>query len=59
MSSNTSADHIYVELRRRAVAEYGEERAVELEDFLRTTAVQIADVESSDVHRDVEPLNQE
>ena len=45
MSQNTKAEPIYAELRRRAVSEYGEERAAELEDFLRTTAQQVADVE--------------
>jgi hypothetical protein len=32
---------------------------VELEEYLRTAAGQVADVESADVHRDVEPLIQE
>ena len=59
MSRNIDTEQTYAELRRRAVAEYGESRAAELEDFLRTTAGQIADVESADVNRDVEPLNQE
>ena len=56
MSQNTEAEPIYAELRRRAVAEYGEERATELEDFLRTTAQQVADVENVAVHPDSEPL---
>ncbi len=56
MSQNTEAEPIYAELRRRAVAEYGEERAEELEDFLRTTAQQVADVENAAVHPDSEPL---
>ena len=59
MSRSTDTEQIYAELRRRAVAEYGEPRAAELEDFLRTTAGQVADVESADVHQDIEPLNQE
>ena len=59
MNSNTDTEQIYAELRRRAVAEYGEARAVELEEYLRTAAGQVADVESADVHRDVEPLIQE
>ena len=59
MDRSTDTEQIYAELRRRAVVEYGESRAAELEDFLRTTAGQIADVESADIDRDVEPLNQE
>jgi hypothetical protein len=56
MSRNTEPEEIYTELRRRAVNEYGEARAAELEDFLRTTAAQILDVEQADAHPDLEPL---
>ena len=46
----------YQELRRRAVAEFGEARAVELEEFLQTAARQVAEVEQADAHPDLEPL---
>lgn len=59
MSDNRDQEQIYQELRRRAVVEFGEERAVELESFLRTAAQQIYDVEGADVHPDLEPLFQE
>ena len=58
MSQNAELEQIYAELRRRAVNEYGEARAVELEDYLRTTAQQIADVEQAYTHPDLEPLVQ-
>ena len=48
----------YNELRRRAVAMFGDERANELEEYIRTTARQISDVEAADVHRDREPMVQ-
>ena len=59
MAQNQDQEQIYQEMRRRAVVEFGEERAVELESYLRTAAQQIADVESAEVHPDVEPLFQE
>ncbi len=59
MAQNQDQERIYQELRRRAVVEFGEERAVELESYLRTAAQQVADVESAEVHADVEPLFQE
>ena len=59
MSQNKDQERIYQELRRRAVVEFGEERAVELESFLRTAAQQIYDVDGADVHPDLEPLFQE
>ena len=46
----------YQELRRRAVAEFGEARAVELEEFLQTAALQVAEVEQAGAHPDLEPL---
>ena len=46
----------YEELRRRAVAMFGEQRANDLEDYLRTTARQVADLEGEETHRDLEPL---
>ena len=56
MNQHSDLEQIYAELRRRAVSEFGEERAAELEDYLRTTAQQVADVEEADVHPDLEPL---
>ena len=40
----------------RAVAEFGEQRAAELEEFLQTAARQVAEVEQADAHPDMEPL---
>lgn len=59
MSQSNDQERIYQELRRRAVVEFGEERAAELESYLRTAAQQIYDVESAEVHPDLEPLFQE
>ena len=59
MSLNDDLEQIYQELRRRAVVEFGEDRAVELESYLRTAAEQIFDVNRADVHPDLEPLYQE
>ncbi len=59
MSQSNDQERIYEELRRRAVVEFGEERAGELESYLRTAAQQIHDVESAEVHPDLEPLFQE
>ena len=59
MSSNDDLERIYQELRRRAVAEFGEHRAEELESFLRTAAEQIFDVDQADVDPDLEPLYQQ
>ena len=59
MSQTRSEEWFYGELRRRAVAMFGEERAADLEDYLRTTARQVADVESASVHRDLEPVVQD
>ena len=56
MGQNTEPEGIYAELRRRAITEFGEERAAELEEFLRAAAQQVADVENSDIHPDLEPL---
>ena len=50
MNQHSDLEQIYTELRRRAVTEFGEERAAELEDYLRTAAQQVADVEGADVH---------
>lgn len=59
MSSNDDLERIYQELRRRAVVEFGEDRAEELESFLRTAAEQVFDVDQADVDPDLEPLFQE
>jgi hypothetical protein len=59
MSRSNDLGRIYEELRRRAVAEFGEDRTVELESYLRTAAEQIFDVDNAAVHPDLEPLNQE
>ena len=59
MNQNNDRERIYQELRRRAVAEFGEARAAELESFLTTAAQQIADVDDADVDPDLEPLFQE
>ena len=59
MSQIRDQEQIYQELRRRAVAEFGEDRSVELEAYLRTAAEQVFDVEGAEVHPDLEPLFQE
>ena len=56
MRPSLDQEDAYQELRRRAVAEFGEERAAELEDYLRTASQQVSDVESAEVHPDLEPL---
>ena len=56
MGQNTEPEGIYAELRRRAVTEFGEERAAELEEFLRAAAQQVADVADADTQPDLEPL---
>ena len=59
MSQMANEQWVYEELRRRAVAMFGEKRAVDLEDYLHTTARQVVDVESASVHRDIEPVVQD
>ena len=56
MRQSIDQEAIYQELLRRAVAEFGEQRAAELEEFLQTTARQVAEVEQADAHPDLEPL---
>ena len=56
MGRYMSEEWIYDELRRRAVAMFGKKRADDLEDYLRTTARQVADVEAAEAHPDLEPL---
>lgn len=59
MSRLANEEWVYEELRRRAVAMFGEKRAADLEDYLRTTARQVVDVEGASVHRDLEPAVQD
>ena len=56
MRQSIDQEAIYQELRRRAVAEFGEKRAAELEEFLQTAARQVAEVEQADAHPDLEPM---
>ena len=56
MRQSIDQEAIYQELRRRAVAEFGEQRAAELEEFLQTAARQIAEVEQAVAHPDLEPM---
>ena len=56
MRQSIDQEAIYQELRRRAVAEFGEQRAAELEKFLQTAALQVAEVEQAVAHHDLEPL---
>ncbi len=56
MRQSIDQETAYQELRRRAVAEFGEQRAAELEEFLQTAALQVAEVEQADAHPDLEPL---
>ena len=58
-SNDNDQEQVYQELRRRAVAQFGEARAAELESYLRTAAEQVAAVNSADVDPDLEPLFQE
>ena len=55
MRQSIGQEAIYQELRRRAVAEFGEQRAAELEEFLQTAARQVAEVEQAEAHPDLEP----
>ena len=55
MRQSIEQETIYQELRRRAVVEFGEQRANELEESLQTTARQVADVEAAETHPDLEP----
>lgn len=59
MSRMANEEWVYEELKRRAVAMFGEKRAADLEDYLRTTARQVVDVEGVSVHRDLEPVVQD
>ena len=56
MTQSSSQEEIYHELKRRAVSQFGEERAAELEESLQTTAGQIAAVEQAETAPDLEPL---
>ena len=56
MTQTNDQERIYEELRRRAVAEFGEDRAAELEDYLRTAAQQVFDINGVDIDPDLEPM---
>ena len=58
MRQSIDRETIYQELRRRAVVEFGERRAAELEEFLQTAAQQVADVEQAGAGPDLEPMLQ-
>ena len=58
MNQSNDLETVYRELRRRAVQEFGEGRAGELEDYLRTAAQQVSDVDTAAVDPDLEPLVQ-
>ena len=58
MTQNITQEEVYRELRRRAVAAFGEERAAELEESLQTTAGQIAAVDQVEIPPDLEPMLQ-
>lgn len=58
MNQIRNEEWYYEELRRRAVAMLGEVRANELEEYLRTTARQVREVEAAEVHQDLEPVVQ-
>ena len=55
MKLGDSFDDILRELRAQAAAQYGEERAAELEESLEQTARQIWDVDQPSAHADLEP----
>ena len=56
MQQSIDQAEIYQELNRRAVAEFGEQRAIELDEFLQTAARQVADVEQAGADPDLEPM---
>ena len=56
MRQSIDQEAIYQELRRRAVAEFGEQRAADLEEFLQTASRQVADVEQAGADPDLEPM---
>ena len=59
MIQSNDLEWMYQELRRRAVAQFGEDRAVDLKSYLRTSVEQICDVANAEVHPNLEPLNRE
>ena len=56
MRQSIDQAEIYQDLYRRAVAEFGEKRAAELEEFLQAAARQVADVEQAGADPDLEPM---
>ena len=59
MIQSNDLEQMYQELRRRAVAQFGEDRTVDLKSYRRTSVEQISDVANPEVHPNLEPLNQE
>ena len=59
MIQSNDLERMHQELLRRAVAQFGEDRAVDLKSYLRTSVEQISDVDNAEVHPNLEPLNQE
>ena len=55
MKPGDSAESILQELRAQAVAEFGEQRAAQLQDFLEQTARQIWEIDQEHLHPDLEP----
>ena len=55
MKSGDSVEDIFAELRKQAVAEFGERRAAELQDVLEQTSRQIWEIDQVSVHVDLEP----
>ena len=55
MKPGDSVEDIFAELRKQAVAEFGERRAAELQDVLEQTSRQIREIDQVSVHVDLEP----
>ena len=55
MKPGDSVEDIFAELRKQAVAEFGERRADELQDVLEQTSRQIWEIDQVSVHVDLEP----
>ena len=55
MKPGDSVESIVQQLRAQAAAEFGEQRAAELQDSLEQTARQIWEIDQVTVHVDLEP----
>ena len=55
MNPDDSVEQIANELRAQAVRLWGEDRAVELESYIKQTARQLWDLGRETPHRDLEP----